>query len=566
MDDNDNEDRRQSEKKLKASHSRERGSTIIYIYTINVEVPSGLKIQVKYREDMFIRDLLHQICHRISLDPNDHFLTFHNRELSVDMSCKEAGLFPNGTLKLFKGRKSRSENVDIHVSIQVKDVRFASVFCSLDNLWHIVTRLCAKDTFDKTMVPIVIFMKQEFIGKKVMKTVTLRDLGITRGTCFLRFLQLKQEDLDQRKMKDDNVSQGTLESLELIASGPATDVGARTVQFSPYVEAKASSVMCIGGRSAVLFDQPQALDIQEALHDEFFDTTIEEVQFMFHEVKKSSEELVNLEEEEKQVREHLEKIKQKKAYQDETVIRIYFPNGQVLQAMFAPEETIEDVKIYIKTFLQYEHEFQLFLKQTKAEPLSLNLRLDELGLVPIGKLYFDHSGEAMEQYFAADLIPRIGTYENAAEAALSVRGQSLMKFINYTPTYESSFVDKVIDFILLVINWFTKSDQMHVAKRNPIAPKWLKTELSRDSLDDNTERRMTSFGGSVMEDSMDETDGDVSEWGPPKKMSHFHKKGSDGKKKKTFDEDHESTFDKEKAFRKSSPRKFTAIFKKGRSE
>lgn len=56
-------------------------------------------------------------------------------------------------------------------------------------------------------------------------------MGITQGSCVIRFLQLKQEDLDQRKMKEDEDTMATLESLELKAAGPTADAGLRTVKF-----------------------------------------------------------------------------------------------------------------------------------------------------------------------------------------------------------------------------------------------------------------------------------------------------------------------------------------------
>ena len=98
----------------------------------------------------------------------------------------------------------------------------------------------------------------------------------------------------------------------------------------------------IGGRHAVVYSLNDITDVKKAdLPDEFFELTIDDAKYLMEEFKKSRKEIENqpLLTKELRNRQILKKLGRFK----KTVIRVYFPERLVLQAVFEAQETVQDI-------------------------------------------------------------------------------------------------------------------------------------------------------------------------------------------------------------------------------
>uniref|UniRef100_A0A0A9YQC0 Tether containing UBX domain for GLUT4 n=1 Tax=Lygus hesperus TaxID=30085 RepID=A0A0A9YQC0_LYGHE len=346
-------------------------------------------------------------------------------------------------IKIYKGKKV-STVPDIFVSVRIRDCRIGSVFRMTDNLWDILYKLLSDQSYEAEMVPIVIYMKQEFIGEEILKQVRLRDMGITQGSCVIRFLQLKQEDLDQRKMKEDEDTMATLESLELKAAGPTADAGLRTVKFRiSEDELDAENIQFIGERKCLAFRLPDNDNPEDIVQESFFDLMTEEITVLFNEISKKKG-ITGKTEMIESVLQELEKLKEIRYDFDDTIVRIQFPDKTILQFLFLPEERIGDVKDFVRKFLKDPHEdYDLYVMDYSGqkEILSDQSTFAELKMIPVARVYYEakeRRGMSVEQYLSDEVVLGLVPYNVAKEAALMLRGESLDRFLMTDSDRDSS--------------------------------------------------------------------------------------------------------------------------------
>lgn len=112
--------------------------------------------------------------------------------------------------------------------------------------------------------------------------------------------------------------------------------------------------MQLGSRNAILFSLETAQAVpSEDLPEDFFELTLDDAKRILRDVRRARRDmenmpmltsnLRNLEESKKQLRQ-LNKYKK-------SIIRIQFPDRNVLQGTFLPTDTIEDVHEFVREFL-----------------------------------------------------------------------------------------------------------------------------------------------------------------------------------------------------------------------
>lgn len=315
-----------------------------------VESPTGEQMPVRYKPDMTVGTLFHLACKKFALQPNDYYVVFNYREMDQAELLKNVNITLSSVVRLYKGRKITMVP-DIFVSVRIKDCRIGSVFRMTDNLWDILYKLLSDKSYEPDMVPIVIYNKNEFIGENVLKVVRLRDMGITQGSCVVRFIQLRQEDLDDRKVKEDEDTLATLESLELKNIGTTGDTGAKSVHFKiDEDELDQENIQFIGERRTLAFRLPDPSTSEEVLQEEYFDLLVEEIQPLFEELSKRKG--VPKDDLDEAVRAELGKLSGIRTDFDDTFVRVVFPDRTCLQCVFAPDEKVLEVKAFVRKFLK----------------------------------------------------------------------------------------------------------------------------------------------------------------------------------------------------------------------
>ena len=110
----------------------------------------------------------------------------------------------------------------------------------------------------------------------------------------------------------------------------------------------------LGERNALLFSQAGAKALpREELPDNFFDVTVDDAKALMRDARKQREALTDAPlstSAQRELESNKSTLKTLHKYR-RAVIRIQFPNQLVLQGLFGPLETIQNVKDFVKGYL-----------------------------------------------------------------------------------------------------------------------------------------------------------------------------------------------------------------------
>ncbi|XP_054718694.1 tether containing UBX domain for GLUT4-like isoform X2 [Uloborus diversus] len=179
----------------------------------------------------------------------------------------------------------------------------------------------------------------------------------------------------------------------------------------------------ISERHCILYSLNDITETKKAdLPDEFFELTINDVKYLMEEYKKARNEMENQPLLTRQQRER--QFLQKLSYYRETVIRIYFPEKLVLQAIFMSIETVQHVLDFVRTFLDDDQlDFYLYITPPKQKLPSTKTLLEAM-LIPAAVVYFG-CDSYRPNYLQAGLTEKISDPRAASFAAAESRKQSL---------------------------------------------------------------------------------------------------------------------------------------------
>lgn len=219
-------------------------------------------------------------------------------------------------------------------------------------------------------------------------------------------------------------------------------------------------VTFIGSQKAIAFMQPDGNEEELSdLPDDFYELTIEEVRKIYHELQKRRIELENTP--------MLTSTKREEFAQQETasklntyknvVVRIQFPDNIILQGVFNPNNTLEDVQNFIKEHLQVQDKpFHIFTTPLK-ETLDPKTTLLEAKFVPCVHMHFkwleDNSGPP---YLKEEIYSKKTTNDAAYILASKYRAPSRRKLEDSPNTSHKSNNETTGTKQSKVPKWFKK--------------------------------------------------------------------------------------------------------------
>lgn len=412
--------------------------------SVNVLLPNGHRQNIKVSPNTTILQVLDEACQKYGLQAENYDIKHFNKVLDVNSSFRFTNLANNAQLEMVPCIKKR-ELLNITIGLQLEDGhRLMGDFQPNTLLNDILLSLAPSES---TETAVVVFMHQEISGKDLENT-TLRSLGLTKGKAMLRLLHRdpnsKKEQAHvyipaKKTVSKENDNPSTSSSFTKFISNKIIDpINSIKAEVSKQIkehdlrkdqgkEAAAGSqnkcsqkiknnekittaqvketpkviqnmlkdslidVAYLGERNALVFNQAGALPIsQEDLPDSFFDLTVEDAKVLLRDAKKSINRLEDsplLTEAQRQTESNKKKLDHVNKYHW-AIIRIQFPDQLVLQGLFRPEETVQDIKNFVRNYLKNpENEFVLYTTPPKTD-LNPNCRLIDENLVPSAVIYY----------------------------------------------------------------------------------------------------------------------------------------------------------------------------------
>ncbi|XP_032520884.2 tether containing UBX domain for GLUT4 [Danaus plexippus] len=190
-------------------------------------------------------------------------------------------------------------------------------------------------------------------------------------------------------------------------------------------------VTFVGSQKAIAFMQP---DIEEDeisdLPDDFYELSIEEVRKMYHELQQRRIELENTpmltttKRDEIAQQTSLQKLNTYK----NVVVRIQFPDNIILQGVFTPTNTVQDVQNFVREHLHHSDKpFHIFTTPLK-EMLDPKMTLLEAKFVPCVHMHFKWiEGGAVEPYLKEEIYLKKTTSDAASILASKYRAPNRRK-------------------------------------------------------------------------------------------------------------------------------------------
>ncbi|XP_072947378.1 tether containing UBX domain for GLUT4 [Epargyreus clarus] len=181
-------------------------------------------------------------------------------------------------------------------------------------------------------------------------------------------------------------------------------------------------VTFLGTHKAIVFMQPDIVEEDVCdLPDDFYELTIEEVRKIYHELQQKRIELENtpLITADKREELQLQTSQQKMNMYKNVVVRIQFPDNIILQGVFTPTNTIEDVTNFVKEYLQHPEEpFRIFTTPLK-ESLDPQTTLLAARFVPCVHMHFKWLNDNSNRQYLKDEVYSKKTSSDAASILAS---------------------------------------------------------------------------------------------------------------------------------------------------
>uniref|UniRef100_A0A1A9Z1Z0 UBX domain-containing protein n=1 Tax=Glossina pallidipes TaxID=7398 RepID=A0A1A9Z1Z0_GLOPL len=161
---------------------------------VTVLTPNGRRQNIKVTPNTTLLQILEDACQKHGFVSDEYCLKHHNKEVSLSQMFRFSGLPNNCLLEMSQtNRKRIAATVDICIQLEDGN-RHQAQFKPEDNLWQVVVKL-GDGYIQSYENPVVIYTRQEIVGKQQMCETTLKSLGIIEGRALLRLLNKKPEEL-----------------------------------------------------------------------------------------------------------------------------------------------------------------------------------------------------------------------------------------------------------------------------------------------------------------------------------------------------------------------------------
>ncbi|KAM3966275.1 tether containing UBX domain for GLUT4 isoform 1-T2 [Aphomia sociella] len=193
-------------------------------------------------------------------------------------------------------------------------------------------------------------------------------------------------------------------------------------------------VTFLGTQKAIAFMQPDEMEAElEDLPNDFYDLTIEEVRKLYHDLQQQRLQLENtpLLTATKRNENIKQTSEEKLLMYKNAVVRVQFPDRIILQGVFSPNDTIEDVTNFIKSYLQNSGKpFHIFTTPLK-ENLDPKMTLFNAKFVPCVHMHFKWLNENDgEPYLKEEIYSKKTSSDAAGILASKYRAPSRRKMDN----------------------------------------------------------------------------------------------------------------------------------------
>lgn len=161
---------------------------------VTVLTPNGRRQNVKVTPNTTIIQILEEACNKHGFPSDEYCLKHHNKEVSLSQMFRFSGLPNNCLLEMSQTDKKRI-TMPVDICVQFEDgSRKQAQFTPADNLWEVVKQL-AGEAIEQFQSPVILYMRQEIMGKDQLVKTTLKSLGILEGRALLRLVDKQLEEL-----------------------------------------------------------------------------------------------------------------------------------------------------------------------------------------------------------------------------------------------------------------------------------------------------------------------------------------------------------------------------------
>lgn len=129
---------------------------------------------------------MEDVCKKHKLNPSEYDIKHHNNTLDTTVLMQFSGLPNNAQLEMSPAIKVRQET-EVILCLQLENgERLMGNFQPGTVLWDVVLKLCPDEAEANNIV--IIYMRNELIGKDNLSNTPLRSLGITGGRAMVRLV------------------------------------------------------------------------------------------------------------------------------------------------------------------------------------------------------------------------------------------------------------------------------------------------------------------------------------------------------------------------------------------
>ncbi|KAG1714011.1 Tether containing UBX domain for GLUT4 [Nymphon striatum] len=144
-----------------------------------------------FKKCLIYLQILEEVCQKQSLDSKQYQLRHNKTILDLSLNLRYTNLPNNCKLEIEKIDFTRKEG-KIKVRLELESgEKLISEFLPNESLYQVITIWKEKiqnDLNDSTKEPILIYIRNEFVGTENLKTVNLRKLGLTSGNAAFRLI------------------------------------------------------------------------------------------------------------------------------------------------------------------------------------------------------------------------------------------------------------------------------------------------------------------------------------------------------------------------------------------
>lgn len=422
--------------------------------------PDGHRVTIKSFKHTPLLTILEEACAKRNLDPSKHALRRENDRpqvpnLDTSLTFGFAGLPNHCKLEIVEESGSAgSEGRKVKIALQLEQGgRFISEYQADDNLEAIFIKAQEKleNPVEDHLEPVIIYMRQEFVGLKSFQSTTLKKLGLTSGSAVLRLIfrapdalndQANVVKIKEKEQKTENQDsswrpmrrEGEESNLKLFETAKksvkneetsneeqkALDLSMETekveekpmktedFQESPEIaevteteieiEEPAEMHILDENRGTVVYKLTsgnsgnQLRKIQD-VSDDFFELTIEDAKKILRDTRKlqkdlNAEDKILMTAEMRKTQQEGHKLALLNKYK-KCVIRLQLPDRHVIQAVYSPGTQLNQVVKEIKKYINFNqnHEELELFTTPPKTVLNINDNLLDCGLVPAALVY-----------------------------------------------------------------------------------------------------------------------------------------------------------------------------------